>query len=464
MEHTERMGDKMSFPENFLWATTTTSYQHEGAAFDDGKGLSIWDVFCQRPGTIYKNHNGNVACDFYHRYKDDIALMKQIGVKGCRLSICWPRVLPEGVGAVNPKGIEFYDSLIDELLAAGIEPWVTLFHWEYPYDLYCRGGWHNPDSSDWFAEYTQVVVDRLSDRVSNWLTINEFVGFIECGHRQGVQAPGEKLSTPELLRVAHNAMLAHGKSVQVIRAHSKQNCNIGFAKAGLPYLPATDDPRDIEAARTKTFAMTEKNLWCNSWWTDPIFLGKYPEDGLALFGSDMIEYSDDDMKIISQPIDFCGTNFYCGEGFVRAGKDDAVEILPEPECGMDMTPFGTPLTPTSLYWGPRFLYERYKKPIVITENGMSSCEWVSLDGKVHDPMRIDYLHRYLLELERAVEDGIDIRGYFLWSIMDNFEWSCGYRPRYGIIHVDYPTQKRILKDSAYWYKNVIATNGASIKS
>jgi beta-glucosidase len=448
----------MSFPEDFVWGTAAASYQVEGGTYDDGKGLSVWDMMCHQPGTIWEGNTGDVSCDHYHRYQEDAQLMGEIGLKAYRLSISWPRILPEGVGTVNQKGLEFYDRLIDALLENHVQPWVTLFHWDYPYALYCRGGWLNNESSDWFAEYTRVIVDKLSDRVAHWMTLNEPQVFISAGHREGRHAPGLKLGTIDLLKATHNSLLAHGKSVQVIRARAKAKPTIGAAPVGISTIPATDSQADIEAARSYMFSVLDKNFWNNTWFTDPMILGNYPEDGLKIFEGEIPDFPDSDMVTICQPLDFYGANIYQGQ-FIRAADDGSFEPVTVPN-GTARTTMEWPMTPEVLYWGPRFLFERYKLPIVITENGMANCDWVHLDGKVHDPQRIDFLKRYLREYKRAIDDGILAKGYFLWSIMDNFEWAHGYSQRFGIIYVDYTTGKRTLKDSAYWYRDVIASNGS----
>jgi beta-glucosidase len=451
----------MAFPKGFVWGGATASYQVEGAAREDGKGPSVWDMMCRKEGAIWSGQSGDVACDHYHRYEEDVALWKGIGLKGYRFSISWPRVIPAGTGAVNPKGLDFYDRLVDELVAAGITPYVTLFHWDYPLDLYYRGGWLHPDSPAWFADYAAVVVEKLSDRVSHWMTLNEPQCFVGLGHRDGVHAPGDKLAFREILRMTHHVLLAHGKAVEVIRARSKQKANVGYAPVGQVKAPATDDRRDVEAARQAMFSITEpKNYWSNTWWMDPVILGRYPEDGLKLYAEDLPEITDGDLKTMCQPLDFFGVNIYQGQT-VRAGKDGRAEPVSLP-TGYAMTAFHWPVAPAALRWGPRFFSERYHLPIVITENGMANVDWVGLDGKVHDPQRIDFTRRYLLELEKAIADGVDVRGYFHWSIMDNFEWAEGFRQRFGMIHVDYVTQKRTPKASAEWYKEVIATNGASL--
>ena len=447
----------MSFPKDFVWGAAAASYQVEGGAYEDGKGLSVWDMFCRQPGKIWEGNTGDVACDHYHRYQEDARLMGEIGLKAYRLSISWPRVIPAGVGAVNEKGLAFYDRLIDALLENGVQPWVTLFHWDYPYALYCRGGWLNRESSDWFAEYTRVIVDRLSDRVSNWMTLNEPQIFIGLGHHSGQHAPGLQLGFSDVLLAAHNALLAHGKAVQVLRAQAKTEPVIGVVPVGVTRIPATDSPADIEAARARMFSIWSKNCWNNTWFADPMVLGKYPEDGMKLFEGEMPEVPDGDMKTICQPLDFYGTNIYSGQ-VIRSTGDGGSRSVKSSD-GPPLTTMEWQVIPEALYWGPRFLWERYKLPIVIAENGMGNCDWIHLDGKVHDPQRIDFLTRYLSELKRAIDDGVVAKGYFLWSITDNFEWAQGYKQRFGLVYVDYPTQKRILKDSAYWYKDVIAANG-----
>ncbi len=450
----------MSFPKNFVWGVAAASYQIEGAVKADGRGDSVWDMLCRKPGAIWSEQSGAEACNHYRHYKQDVALMKSLGVNAYRLSIAWPRVIPDGTGKVNAKGLAFYDKLIDELLAAGIQPYVTLFHWDYPLALYHRGGWLNRDSADWFADYTKVVVDKFSDRVKHWMTLNEPVCFTDAGHRTGAHAPGDKLAWAEVLRAAHNVLRAHGQAVQVIRARAKAKPVVGWAPCGRTCIPATDKPADIKAARQAMFQLTERNLWLHSWWSDPIFFGHYPADGLKVFGADAPQVEPGDMRTIQQPLDFFGVNIYGGDT-IRAGKNGQPEVV-SPATGHGLTGMDWQVTPAALYWGPRFLQERYKRPIYITENGMSGMDWIALDGQVHDPQRIDFLHRYLLELKRAVTDGIDIRGYFQWSVMDNFEWAYGYKQRFGLVYVDYPTQKRIPKDSFHWYRRVIESNGASL--
>lgn len=445
----------MSFKKDFVWGAATASYQIEGAWNEDGKGLSIWDVFCHGSGKVFENHTGDVACDHYHRYKEDVKLMKELGIKAYRFSLSWPRIFPNGIGEVNPKGVEFYSNLIDELLANGIEPYITLFHWDYPYELYRKGGWLNDDSVKWFAEYAAKVSELFSDRVKNFITLNEPQCFI-AGHFTGVHAPGLEMSYKDIFQMCHNVLKAHGAAVIALRENAKQPIKIGYAPTGPVFYPASEDPADIEAARKKMFEcrpLSRGIIWTVSWLSDPIMLGKYPEDGLQMYKEYLPEITEEDMKLISQPIDFYDQNIYNGRA-VAADENGNPYILPHKQ-GYEKTAIQWPITPKCMNWGLKYFYERYKKPMFITENGMSAHDVVSLDGKVHDPNRIDFVNRYLIELEKAIDDGVEIEGYFYWSFMDNFEWSMGYNDRFGLVYVDYETQQRIPKDSAYWYKNWI---------
>ncbi len=451
---------KMPFPKDFVWGVAAASYQIEGAAFEDGKGLSVWDMMSRWKGKIWSGNRGDVACDHYHLFREDARLMGEIGIKGYRMSISWPRVLPEGIGAVNSKGLDFYDQLIDALLENGVEPWVTLFHWDFPYELFCKGGWLNRESADWFAEYAKVVVEKLSDRATHWMTQNEPQVYLGLGHFTGEHAPGIQLNYPEVLRAIHHSLLAHGKAVQTIRAFAKKKPEIGAAPVGICKIPASENMADIEAARRAMFEIKEKELWNNTWFTDPMILGEYPEDGLKVFQDDLPPIKEGDMETICQPLDFYGANIYFGD-YIKATTNGDYEIVPYPD-GYAITTMDWPVTPEALYWGPKFLYERYKLPIVVTENGIAINDWIHVDGKVHDPQRIDFLTRYLRSYRKAIDDGVPAKGYFLWSIMDNFEWAFGFKQRFGLIYVDYQTQKRVLKDSAFWYKKVIANNGSEL--
>ncbi len=454
--------DMMGFSENFVWGAATSAYQIEGAVKEDGKGEHIWDVYVKEPGHIYGGHNGNSACDHYHRFREDVSIMKEIGIMAYRFSIDWSRVLPEGFGSVNESGIAFYDSLINELLKNGIEPYITLHHWELPYEIYKRGGWMNPQIVEWFGEYARLIAGRFSDRVTHFFTLNEPQCFVGLGYLTGDHAPGIKAPLRDTFEMAHNALKAHGRAVQMLRQYGKQRLTVGYAPTcGMCY-PETEKAEDIEAARQALFAMNQDDrnwTWNVSWWSDPVLLGNYPEEGLKRYEPYLPRITDEDMKLIAEPIDVYGQNIYNGR-CIRMGRDGMPEEVKRCE-GFPKTAVLWPVTPEALYWGPRFLYERYRKPIYITENGMSCHDVVSIDGKVHDPNRTDFLARYLKELKRAAGE-IDLRGYFHWSLMDNFEWEKGYSERFGLVYVDYQTQKRMKKDSAYWYQDVIRSNGAKL--
>jgi beta-glucosidase len=450
----------MSFPDKFHWGAVTSAYQLEGAWDADGKGESVWDMFTRRKGHVWDGQSGRVACDHYNRYKEDVALMAQMGLNAYRFSVSWPRVMPAGTGKVNEAGIAFYDRLVDELLAAGVQPWVTLFHWDFPYQLFLRGGWLNPESPSWFAKYTAAVVDRLSDRVTHWVTLNEPQCFIGLGHETGEHAPGLKLDLPEVLLAGHHALLAHGRAVQVIRERAKKKPVVGWSPAGTIYYPASEEVQDVNAARVATNSVWP-GVWNNRWWGDPVVFGQYPEEGLRVYGSAAPKVGKEDFEIIRQPIDFYGCNIFQGEA-IRSGPDGQPLLAPLPP-GHPRTLYLWNQTPEALYWGPKFLAETYKLPIVITENGMSNCDMVGHDGRVHDQVRVEFMISYLLQLRRALAEGIDVRGYFVWSLLDNFEWQEGYKHRFGLIHVDYTTQRRTLKDSALWYRDVIKSNGKELE-
>ena len=453
------------FPDDFSWGVATAAYQIEGAAHEDGRGPSVWDVFAKKPGAVFEGHTGDVACDHYHRYREDIALMKALGVGAYRFSISWPRVLPDGVGAMNQRGVDFYSRLVDELLEHGIDPLCTLFHWDLPQALYERGGFTNRDSADWFANYAALMADKLSDRIRRWATHNEPQCFIGLGLLDGIHAPGDKLGASGFARAAHNAMRAHGKGVQALRAHdrSRRGLDIGYVVAAQVTEPATTRQEDVDAAQSAMFAVREPNQWNNAWWMDPVLLGKYPEDGLRHFAEGLPPESEmsRDLEEMKQPIDFLGLNIYTAHTY-RRGPEGEPEKVPvpvgHPRSGVDWQP----IMPECLYWGPRFFHARYALPLAITENGLSTRDQVSLDGKLHDPQRIDYMHRVLLELSRAVKEGVPVKSYYHWSLLDNFEWADGYKQRFGLVYVDYATGRRFPKDSYEFYRQVIASKGQSL--
>ncbi|MDQ8208688.1 GH1 family beta-glucosidase [Coraliomargarita sp. SDUM461003] len=449
------------FPEDFMWGASTSSYQIEGAHDADGKGASIWDAFVQREGRIWRGQSGRVSCDHYHRFKEDVGHMQIMGLKAYRFSISWSRILPNGTGAINEAGVAFYDALINELLDNGIEPWVTLYHWDLPYELFLRGGWLDRNSSLWFAEYTKVVVDRFSDRVKHWVTINEPQCFIGLGYRDGLHAPGMTLSFKECLMAGHNALLAHGRSVQVIREHAKQTPIIGWSPSGSVYRPATGSRDDISAAREATSAIYSDNVWNTRWWSDPAILGHYPEEGLKAYQQALPSFPASDFEIIQQPLDYYACNIFQVSS-VRMSDEGTPVAVPLIE-GEEITLYEWTQHSDSLYWGPRFIHELYDLPLVITQNGFSTLDRVSLDGAVHDSNRTDFIIGHLLALRRAMDEGVDVRGYFHWSLLDNFEWQEGFKHRFGLIHVNYQTQTRTWKDSAYCLQKIIASNGNSLK-
>ncbi|HEV2490715.1 MAG TPA: GH1 family beta-glucosidase [Candidatus Acidoferrales bacterium] len=464
---TSQTKNETPFAKDFLWGAATSAYQIEGAAREDGKGPSVWDEFVRKRGKIRDERTGDIACDFYHRYAEDVAHMREMGLGAFLFSVSWPRVIPGGTGATNPKGLDFYSRLVDALLAAGIAPIVTLFHWDTPVALERRGGWRVREMAGWFADYAAVVTRALSDRVSWWLTINEPRSFIGGAYVEPVQAPGEKLSRRDALRAAHITFLAHGRAVQAIRANARKPVQISYPCDVSPSLPATDSAADIAAAHESTFASPSDHFsadhWWreNAWWLDPVYRGEYPAEAMAALGADAPEIRAGDMETIRQPLDFLGANIYGGWD-VRADVQGKAKEAPFP-AGFPMTAFGWQVTPDAMYWAPKWLYERYKMPILITENGCSTRDWISLDGRVHDPQRIDFTMRYLQALARAANEGVPLRGYLHWSLLDNFEWQEGYTQRFGMLYVDFPTQERVLKDSARWYARVIASPAAAIQ-
>lgn len=450
----------MSFPKDFLWGAATAAHQIEGAYLEDGKGLNIWDVYEQESGKIKYGENANVACDHYHHFKEDVQLMKEMGLKSYRFSISWARVIPNGTGEVNELGIKFYSDLIDELIRAEIEPLVTLYHWDLPMALQEKGGWKNQEISSWFAEYTKKMVEAFSDRVRYWITFNEYQMFAGIGLHIGAMAPGESNSVGEVLKISANIFKAHGKAVTTIRKYTQQPALIGMSPTGDVWLPKDDSAEEIKKAYDKSFSISAEGFSMqNAWWADPIFLGHFPKEAEALFGNQLPVFTEDEWNEISQKLDFYGYNAYQGttEYYVPEGTYPTYAYQ-----GSGKTNSNWGITPEVLYYSTKFLYERYQTPIMVTENGMSGMDWVSLDGKVHDYHRIDFTWRYLLELERAIDEGIPVLGYQHWSLMDNFEWSHGYDPRFGLIYIDYTNQKRTLKDSAFWYRDVILSNGEAL--
>ncbi|MDD6307295.1 MAG: GH1 family beta-glucosidase [Clostridiales bacterium] len=450
------------FREDFAWGVASSAYQIEGRDKEDGCGKCVWDTFTEE-GRIFENQNAYVSCDSIHRYKEDFALMRLLGIKAYRFSLNWARILPEGTGKVNGKAIELYRDMILEMKKNGITPYITLYHWELPQALQDQGGWLNEKVIDWFGEYAKVVAENFSDLCEYYFTLNEPQCFVGLGHLSGVHAPGKKMEIKETFQIAHNVLRAHGKAVINLRKYAVQPIKIGYAPTcGVAY-PASDKPEDIEAAKKVYFGFynpIDNWTWNVAWFSDPVFLGKYPEEGLKKYQEYLPEITQADMELIHQPIDFMGQNIYNGYQ-VRAGADGEPEFIKRAP-GFPKTAANWPVTPEGFYWGVKFLYERYGLPIYITENGMSCHDNVSADGRVHDPNRIQFLDEYLSALQKANDEGVDVRGYFLWTFLDNFEWDKGYNERFGIVYVDFTTQKRIVKDSAYWYQKVIESGGREL--
>lgn len=450
MKLSEYQQKPFHFEPPILLGVATASYQIEGAAQTDGKGPSTWDQFCTRPGTIYQGQDALVACDHYHRLEEDLDLLQQLGVQAYRFSVSWPRVLPRGTGPLNEPGIRFYERLIDGLLERGIEPILTLFHWDACQALEEQGGFLSPSLPGHFADYTRILAQRFGDRVSRWITLNEPHAFIEGGLRHGRHAPGKSLPLEQVLLAGHHALLAHGQAVQVLRAEVA-SAKITASPVLICAIPET--PQDIEAARSATFAMKDDCLRASAWWLDPLYGEGYPEDGLRQMGKAMPHFTSQEMDEIRQPLDECGFNLYDGF-FVRTAADGTAERV-NPPPGFPRSAFDWPITPAAHYYGPRFAYDRYQKPILITENGLSLRDHPLGDGKVHDEIRAQFIVDHLSSLSEAQADGIPISGYLHWSLLDNFEWNHGYRERFGLVHVDYQTLKRTKKESFFLYRDLI---------
>ncbi|WMC91548.1 GH1 family beta-glucosidase [Kineothrix sp. MB12-C1] len=450
------------FCDDFVWGVASSAYQIEGRDKEDECGKIIWDTFAEA-GKTADGHSAEVACDHIHRYKKDYALMRLMGVKAYRFSLNWARILPEGTGRVNEKAIALYRDMVQEMRKNNIEPYITLYHWEFPQALQDKGGWLNAESVDWFAEYARVVSENFSDLCKYFITFNEPQCFVGLGNLSGEHAPGLKLPIKDVFQIAHNVLKAHGKAVINLRKYAKQLVKVGYAPTCSMAYPATDSKEDIEAAKKALFGFfnpVEKWTWNVSWFSDPVFLGHYPEEGVEKYKEYLPEITQEDMKLISQPLDFMGQNIY--NGYMVSADADGKPVFESRKPGYEKTAAGWPVTPEAIYWGVRFLYERYEHPMYITENGMSCHDVVSLDGRVHDPNRIHFLDMYLSELQKASDDGVDVKGYFLWTFLDNFEWDKGYTERFGIVHVDFETQKRTVKDSAFWYQRVMETNGKEL--
>ena len=454
----------MGFPKDFVWGAASASYQIEGGAFEDGRGLSIWDSFSHTPGKTFNGHTGDEACDAYHRFEEDLEIMASCGIKNYRFSISWPRVIPAGAGEINEKGLSYYDKVVDGCLDRGITPWITLYHWDLPLELYYRGGWLNRDTAKAFEEYARLIARHFKGRVTNYMTLNEPQCTVGLGHGSAEHAPGTLLNDDDMFRSWHHLLLAHGLAVAAIREEIP-DASIGLASTGALSYTAKKDistPEDLRLAAFVSLPKAQNPAWYfnHQWFLDPVCLGHYPDDPEAPWTSCLKDVDPEDLKVIHTALDFIGLNIYNGNELVP-GEDGHYHYA-EKYRGYPRTALKWPVTPEVLYWGPRLIYERYHLPIYITENGQSCNDRIFLDGKVHDPDRIDFLHRYLRELKAASEDGIPVDGYFQWSLTDNFEWYSGYDDRFGLIYIDYRNQKRIPKDSLAWYSEVVKQNGDNL--
>jgi beta-glucosidase len=433
---------KHTFPPTFAWGAAGAAYQIEGAATEDGRGESVWDRFCATAGKVRNGDSGEVACDFYHRYREDIALMRELGLKAFRFSISWPRIVPDGDGRVNPAGLDFYDRVVDELLAAGIEPFVTLYHWDLPQALEDQGGWPRRETVDAFAGYVEPVVERLGDRVRHWITHNEPRVTAWLGYGWGMHAPG-RASERDALAAAHHVLLSHGRAVEILRREAP-SAEVGITLDLFPVYPASSAAPDVEAA-------SRFDGFHNRWFLDPIFRGKYPGDMVEHFAESVPAVHDGDFELIRAPLDFLGVNYVVAAANGNGGH----EIVHHPESVY--TDMGWEVSPQGLFdllvsierdYGPKAVY--------VTENGAAFGDVRTHDGTVEDPERREYLEEHVGAIERAVAAGVPVAGYFVWSFLDNFEWAYGYSKRFGIVYVDYPTLERIPKSSFYWYRDFIA--------
>ena len=439
------------FPGGFLWGCATSAYQVEGSPLADGAGPSNWHRFAHTPGRVRDGDTGDVACDHYRRWRDDIALMRTLGMRAYRFSIAWSRILPEGRGRVNPEGLAFYDRLVDALLENGIQPMVTLYHWDLPAALDDRGGWLNPDSPGWFADYAQVVFHKLDDRVGLWATINEPWVVTDGGYLHGVLAPGHR-SRYEPVIAAHHLMKAHGAAVQAYRAEGRNN--IGIVVNLEPKYPATQGAEDLAAT-------ARADAYMNRQFLDPVCRGTYPEEMQDLFGDAWPEWPQEDLAQIRQAIDFVGVNYY-----TRSVTRNDARAWPQRASGVlqrraTRTETGWEVYSQGLTDVLNWVSTRYgRPPIYITENGAAFYDPPTVDGRIQDPLRVAYLRAHLRAARAAMRQGVDLRGYFVWSLLDNFEWAHGYAKRFGIVHVDFATQQRTPKASARFYADVIASHGA----
>jgi beta-glucosidase len=444
---------KPQFPDGFRWGTATSAYQIEGATSIDGRGPSIWDTFAKQPGKIRDGSNADIADDHYHLYKEDVALMKGLGVRAYRFSIAWPRLFPVGRGTPNPKGLAFYQRLIDELLDNGIEPYATFYHWDLPQALQDRGGWQSRETAQAFADYAGYVARQLGDRVRHFFTLNEMRSFVELGYGDGVFAPGLSVPRAQLYQVRHHAVLAHGLGVQAVRANGRAGVKVGPAENIKIALPDVETLHNARAAQEATREL-------NAPYLTVILEGRYTDEYLKAAGADAPRFTEADLKTISTPVDFVGINVYGPGAFVRAHeKAPGYAEKDLPASYPHMKSSWLSFAPEALYWAPRQLQQLWNvKEIYITENGTSSSDEPNADGSIDDLDRVMFLRHYLTQLRRATSEGVPVCGYFVWSLLDNFEWADGFETRFGLHYVDYKTLKRTPKLSALFYQKLIERN------
>jgi beta-glucosidase len=443
-----------TFPADFLWGTATSAYQIEGSPLADGAGESIWHRFSHVPGKIFEDHNGDVACDHYRRFLDDIALMRELGIRSYRLSISWSRVLPSGTGKPNAAGLDFYKRLVDALVANDIRPNATLYHWDLPQALEDRGGWANPDSAQWFAEYADVMFRELDDRVPMWATLNEPWVIVQEGYVAGGHAPGRR-DWREAVAVSKNLLKAHGSAVRAYRARGKNA--IGLVVNLVPIHPASESESDRRAAK-------RWDAYFNRQFLDPVLLGKQPEGMADLYGEAWTDWTSEELRQASPPIDFVGINYYLRLVATDdpTGGPPRARVVRQPNSEYTATDWE--IYPAGLTEILHWVANRYGKvPLYITENGAAFDDVLLPNSRVDDTRRVEYLKSHLRAARQAIDEGVDLRGYFLWSLLDNFEWQSGYSKRFGIVHVDFTTQQRVPKESARFYSGVIRTNGSVLK-
>jgi beta-glucosidase len=450
-----RTSANYKFPDNFLWGTATSAYQIEGSPLADGAGPSIWQRFAHTPGRINNNDTGDVACDHYRLFRNDIALMSDLGLKAYRFSIAWGRVLPLGKGKVNAAGLDFYERLVDTLLKHGIQPMTTLFHWDLPAALDDRGGWLNPDIADWFAEYAQIIFRRLDDRVKLWATLNEPWVVTDGGYLHGPLAPGHR-NLYEAPIASHNLLRAHGSAVRAYRAEGRHE--IGIVVNLEPKYPASQKAEDFAAT-------ARADAYMNKQYLDPVLLGRYPEELKEIFGDAWPQWPDADLKLISQPLDFIGVNYYTRNVTRHDETAWPVKAAPVKQKNATYTETGWEVYPRGLTDILTLVKDRYgNPPVYITENGAAFYDPPTVAGKeLADPLRVDYFRGHLRAVADAIQAGCNLKGYFAWSLLDNLEWSLGFSKRFGIVHVDFETQRRTPKASAHYYSQVIATRGTSLR-